>query len=86
MILINDRFSIERDSKTWKLHETTPNKPGSKNETSTRTTYPANMQQVFQSIIDKSGDDTHNLESIIELIRKSRNEIIEAVKANRIEK
>ena len=86
MIVINDRFSIERDSKTWKLHETTPNKEGSKHATSTRTTYPANMQQVFQSVIDKSGDDVHNLESLIDLIVTSRNQILEAVKVNRIDK
>lgn len=79
MIKINERFSIERDTYTWKLHDTTPNKEGSKHATSTRTTYPANLKQVCNAVLDKSASGCESIESLISRLDELTSELYAAI-------
>lgn len=73
MIVFNERFSFERDTYGWKLHEKREGKDkDGKPKDSTKTTYHANLNQVCGAIIDKTIGDCESLEEIKSLLSDAR--------------
>lgn len=81
MVKINKRFEFERDSKCWLLYEW---KDGinskTKDPTRNRTIcYYTDLIHVLNAIIDRSCDAADNVTTIIDIILKTRKEIVVAL-------
>jgi len=69
MIKFNDKFSFEKDQYCWHLHEYYMGKDKDKNpKRQKKTTYHATLEQVCNTIIDRSCGDCGSLGEIKELL------------------
>lgn len=78
MIKINDRFSYDRDSRCWRLHETVrgENKDGKPTE-NTYITYFPKLEHLFNMVIDKSaGFAANEGMSVLNAINFAKTEVI----------
>lgn len=81
MIKINDRFSIEKDPYCWVLYETKKGKSRKtgKEAVSQKSTYHANIPQICEAILSKSGGEYKTIEDLKDLFENAVERLTETI-------
>lgn len=75
---INERFTAVRDEWCWHLHETyTGSDKDGNPKDKTKTTYHANVSQVFDYVLDKQIGNAESLPAIAQIIERTKAEFAE---------
>jgi hypothetical protein len=84
MIKINERFSIERQTRQWVLYDTQKtDHEKSKTGFSTRESYYSRLHNVVDEIIERAPSDATSLNEMVLSIQRTRDDIYGALMGTR---
>jgi hypothetical protein len=84
MIKINERFSIERQTRQWVLYDTQKtDHEKSKTGFSTRESYYSRLHKVIGEILERAPEEAKSLSEMVLLIRRVRDDIYGALMGTR---
>lgn len=76
MIVINDKFSIEKDAHSWELIYTYAGKGKDGNDKKQRkSTWHANLKQVAKAIVNYSAGECESMDALTAMLERAENSV-----------